>query len=191
LFCAFRAAFIDSFDAGTTDTIQSRAQFESQLAKHKAALAKHAAGLVKAIDEALTLVAEIRKLCDERYVKSWEHVGADIEQQLKALFMPRFLRETPSGQLLQYPRYLKAMVMRLNKARQGAMERDLETFKQIRPLWQHYLSVAKSKEAAVVEYRWAVEELRVGLFAQELRTPIPVSVKRVAKMWDEIVNKLY
>jgi ATP-dependent helicase HrpA len=51
--------------------------------------------------------------------------------------------------------------------------------------------VAKSKEAAVVEYRWAVEELRVGLFAQELRTPIPVSVKRVAKMWDEIVNKLY
>jgi ATP-dependent helicase HrpA len=103
--------------------------------------------------------------------------------------MPRFLRETPSGQLLHYPRYLKAIVMRLNKARQGAMERDLETFKQIRPLWQHYLSVAKSKEAAILEYRWAVEELRVGLFAQELRTPMPVSVKRVAKMWDEIVNQ--
>lgn len=189
LFCAFRAAFVDSFDAGGTATIQSRVQFESQLAKHKAELAKHAAGLVKAMEEALTLVAEIRKLCDERYVKSWEHLGGDIEQQLKALFMPRFLRETPSGQLLHYPRYLKAIVMRLNKARQGAMERDLETFQQIRPLWQHYLSMAKSKQAAILQYRWAVEELRVGLFAQELRTPMPVSVKRVAKMWDEIVNQ--
>ncbi|MCA3025037.1 MAG: ATP-dependent RNA helicase HrpA [Rhodocyclaceae bacterium] len=189
LFCTFRAAFIDSFDGGGTDTIRSRVQFESQLAKHKAELAKHAAGLVKAMEEALTLVAEIRKLCDERYVKSWEHIGGDIEQQLEALFMPRFLREIPSGQLLHYPRYLKAIVMRLNKARQGAMERDLETFKQIRPLWQHYLSMAKSKQAAILQYRWAVEELRVGLFAQELRTPMPVSVKRVAKMWDEIVNQ--
>jgi ATP-dependent helicase HrpA len=189
LFCAFRAAFVDSFDAGGTATIRSRVQFESQLAKHKAELAKHAAGLVKAMEEALTLVAEIRKLCDERYVKSWEHLGGDIEQQLKALFMPRFLRETPSGQLLHYPRYLKAIVMRLNKARQGAMERDLETFQQIRPLWQHYLSMVKSKQAAILQYRWAVEELRVGLFAQELRTPMPVSVKRVAKMWDEIVNQ--
>jgi ATP-dependent helicase HrpA len=191
LFCAFRATFVDSFAAGDTEVIRSRAQFESQLVKHKADLTKHAASLTKAIDEALTLVAEVRKLCDERYVKGWEHFGADVEQQLKMLFQPRFLRETPSAQLLHYPRYLKAIVMRLNKARQGAMERDLETFKQIRPLWQHCLSVAKSREPAILEYRWAVEELRVGLFAQELRTPMPVSVKRVAKMWDEIVSKLY
>jgi ATP-dependent helicase HrpA len=49
--------------------------------------------------------------------------------------------------------------------------------------------MVKSKQAAILQYRWAVEELRVGLFAQELRTPMPVSVKRVAKMWDEIVNQ--
>jgi ATP-dependent helicase HrpA len=187
LFAAFRATFRDS----AASDIRSRTEFDAQLTKHKAELSSHAAALTKAMDESLCLVADIRKLCDERYVKGWEHIGADIDQQLAMLFVPRFLRETPTAQLLHYPRYLKAIAMRLNKARQGAMERDLETFKQIRPLWQHFLSVAKSNEPAIREFRWAVEELRVGLFAQELRTPMPVSVKRVAKMWDDITNTLY
>ncbi|MBC7622067.1 MAG: ATP-dependent RNA helicase HrpA [Aeromicrobium sp.] len=187
LFAAFRATFVDSVESD----IRSRPQFDLQLAKHKAELARHAAALAKAMDESLCLSADIRKFCDERYVKGWEHIGEDIDQQLRNLFVPRFLRETPTLQLLHYPRYLKAIAMRLNKAKLGAMERDLETFKQIRPLWKNYLSVAKSTEPAIREFRWAVEELRVGLFAQELRTPMPVSVKRLAKMWDEIVNKLY
>jgi ATP-dependent helicase HrpA len=187
LFAAFRATFLDSVEVD----LRSRQQFDSQLVKHKAELSRHAAALTKAMDESLCLSADIRKLCDERYVKGWEHIGPDIDQQLRNLFAPRFLRETPTAQLLHYPRYLKAIAMRLNKARQGAMERDLETFKQIRPLWQNVLAVAKSNEPAIREYRWAVEELRVGLFAQELRTPMPVSVKRVAKMWDDITNTVY
>ncbi len=187
LFAAFRATFVDA----ASGDIRSRRQFTALLEQHKAALSTRSSALTAAMDESLSLVAEIRKLCDERYVKGWEHIGPDIDGQLRQLFVPRFLRDTPSAQLMHYPRYLKALMMRLNKARQGAMERDLETFKQIRPLWQHFLSVAKSSEPAVREYRWAVEELRVGLFAQELRTPTPVSVKRVSKMWDELVELIY
>ena len=187
LFAAFRAAFVDA----SIEDIRSHKQFAAMLQQHKSALAGRVGSLTVAMDESLSLVAEIRKLCDERYVKGWEHIGPDVDAQLRQLFAPRFLRETPSAQLLHYPRYLRAVVMRLNKARQGAMERDLETFKQIRPLWQHFLSVSKSSEPAVREYRWAVEELRVGLFAQELRTPMPVSVKRISKMWDELVESIY
>ncbi len=190
LFAGVRATFIDSLDDTVRD-VRSRQHFDRQISQRKASLAQQTSAITKAIDESLVLVADIRKLCEERYVKGWEHIGADIDEQLRCLFKPQFLRATPSAQLAHYPRYLKAIAMRLNKARQGAMERDLETFKQIRPLWQHYLTVAQSLDPVVAEYRWAVEELRVGLFAQELRTPMPVSVKRVSKMWDDLSNNLY
>ncbi len=186
VFAAFRATFVDAGASEAHRDIRSRAQFGALLAKHQSEVGRSAASLTAAMDESLTLVADVRRQCEERFVQGWEHIGADIEGQLHGLFAPRFLRETPTAQLLHYPRYLKAVLMRLNKARGGAMERDLETFKQIRPLWQHYLSVATSNQEAIREYRWAVEELRVGLFAQELRTPMPVSVKRVSKMWEAL-----
>ena len=66
------------------------------------------------------------------------------------------------------------------------MERDLEQYKSIRPLWQNWLGVKHQLEPAIRDYRWLIEELRVSLFAQELRTPYPVSVKRVGKVWDEM-----
>jgi ATP-dependent helicase HrpA len=182
LFAAVRATFVD---VSETD-IRNRALFLSLVAAGKATFHTRAKAIAQAIDESLVIVADIRKMCDERYVRGWEHIGADIEGQLNQLFRPRFLRETPSAQLLHYPRYLKAIQLRLNKAKGGAMERDLELFKQIRPLWQHYLSVANAEVPQLNDYRWVIEELRVSLFAQELRTPMPVSVKRVVKMWDEL-----
>jgi ATP-dependent helicase HrpA len=190
LFASVRATFVDSIEDAAQD-IRTRMQFDRQLSQQKSMLSQQASALTKAIDESLVLVAEIRKLCDERYVRGWEHIGTDIDEQLRHLFKPLFLRATTSAQLAHYPRYLKAIVMRLNKARRGAMERDLETFKQIRPLWQNYLSIGNSLDPAVDDYRWAIEELRVGLFAQELRTPMPVSVKRVTKMWDELSKTIY
>ena len=102
------------------------------------------------------------------------------------MFGKEFLRDTNVEQLLHYPRYLKAIVLRINKARQGAMERDLDQHKAIRPLWQNALSVMTSLEPKDTEYRWMIEELRVSLYAQELRTPMPVSIKRVSKAWDDL-----
>ncbi len=186
LFAASRATFVDSVET----EIRTLADFTTSLTDGKPRLSANTTALAAAIDESLALVADIRKLQNERYVKGWEHIGADIDEQLRVLFRPAFLRATPTAQLTHYPRYLKAILMRLNKAKLGVMERDLESFKQIRPLWQAYLAVAKSLDPRVAEYRWAVEELRVGLFAQELRTPMPVSVKRVGKMWEELEKLL-
>ena len=146
--------------------------------------------LAKAVDDALMASAEARKLLEERYVKSWEHIGPDIEGQLRTLFRKDFLRDTNVEQLLHYPRYLKAIMLRLNKARQGAMERDLDQHKAIRPLWQNALTVASSLDPKDIEYRRMVEELRVSLYAQELRTPMPVSIKRVSTAWDELDKHL-
>jgi ATP-dependent helicase HrpA len=182
VFAAFNGAFADTQPA----PIRTASAYAVAREAGKGRVMALGAALAKAMDEALTATAEARKLLEERYVKGWEHIGPDIEVQLRTLFGREFLRDTNVEQLMHYPRYLKAIVLRINKARQGAMERDLEQHKAIRPLWQNALSVASSFDPKHIEYRWMVEELRVSLFAQELRTPLPVSIKRVAKAWDEL-----
>jgi len=182
LFAAFRAAIIDA-DGGT---MRSREGFLARLQARKNGILQQADALTRAVDEALTLVAEVKKRLEDRYLKGWEHLAPDIDGQLRQLFAPRFMRETAAAQLLHYPRYLKAAVMRLDKAKLGAMERDLEHSVAIRPLWQNYLQAKVKTTPEMVQYRWLVEELRVGLYAQELRTPMPVSIKRLGKMWADL-----
>ena len=84
------------------------------------------------------------------------------------------------------PRYLKAIAMRLDKLRADPA-RDAARLAELRPLEQRYLrKLAErrgARDARLDEFRWWLEELRVGLFAQELKTPQPVSVKRLEKIW--------
>ncbi len=186
VFAAFTGTFVDA----QPTLIRTTATYAAARDAGKTKVIAAGGALAKAIDEAFMATADARKLIEERYVKGWEHIGPDIDAQLRALFSKEFLRNTKAEQLLHYPRYLKAIVLRINKAKQGAMERDLEQYQAIRPLWQNARTVVSSLDPAVDEYRWMVEELRVSLFAQELRTPMPVSVKRVAKVWDELENNL-
>jgi len=182
VFAAFTGTFVDC----QPTLLRTAASYAAARDAGKNKVMETGTALAKAMDEALTVAAEARKLLGERYVKGWEHIGPDIEGQLRALFSVEFLRDTKVEQLMHYPRYLKGIVLRINKARQGAMERDLEQYQSLRPLWQNALAVADSLDPKDIEYRWMAEELRVSLFAQELRTPMPVSVKRVSKIWEEL-----
>jgi len=193
VYAAFAMTFVDTaegmangFANADKPMIRDAVLFASTRDAMKSKVIANTQLISAAMDESLALVSDIRKLLGERYVKGWEHIGPDVEDQLGHLFSKEFLRETRGTQLLHYPRYLKAIAMRINKARIGAMERDLEQYKSIRPLWQNWLGVKHQLEPAIRDYRWLIEELRVSLFAQELRTPYPVSVKRVGKVWDEM-----
>jgi len=116
-------------------------------------------------------------------------VADDITAQLQRLVPKRFLATTPWPQLQHLPRYLKAIVMRLDKHRADPA-RDAQRLTELRPLEQRWLRrVIERKgttDARLDEYRWLLEELRVSLFAQELRTPQPVSAKRLLKAWEQI-----
>ncbi len=182
VFAAFAGTLVDT----TKEEIRGETAFNAARVAGKAKLVGNAQALMQAMEESFAASADIRKLLAERYVKTWEHIGPEIEDQLLHLFEPEFLRDVPMTQLLHFPRYLKAIVLRLNKAKGGSMERDLEQAKSIRPLWQNALKLKDWLEPKAAEYRWMIEELRVSLFAQELRTPFPVSVKRVTKVWEEL-----
>ncbi len=130
--------------------------------------------------------AAARKLKDSRPAKE---VAEDVAMQLQRLCPKRFLTTTPYAQLAHFVRYLKAATLRLDKLRADPV-RDAQRLAELRPIEQRYWRrVAEMKggsDARLVEYRWLLEELRVSFFAQELRTPQPVSVKRLDKAWQQL-----
>ena len=131
----------------------------------------------------------LRKLKDTRSAS--KEVVDDIQSQLQRLMPKRFVLQTPWSQLQHFPRYLKAITLRLDKLRADAA-RDQKLLAELRPLEQRWSRrVAELKgtpDARMDDFRWQLEELRVSLFAQELRTPQPVSVKRLEKVWAQLQN---
>ncbi|MHB1249701.1 MAG: DUF3418 domain-containing protein, partial [Polaromonas sp.] len=129
-----------------------------------------------------------RKIKD---TKNATEAALDAAQQLQRLVPKRFLTSTPYAQLQHFARYLKAITLRLEKWRADPA-RDAARLAELRPQEQRYWRlVAERKgvlDARMHEYRWLLEELRVSFFAQELRTPQPVSVKRLDKIWLQMNN---
>ena len=114
---------------------------------------------------------------------------ADMQNQLDALIGKRFVIDTPYAQLAHFPRYLKGIVLRIDKLKADAA-RDARQFAEFHPLLQNYQRALAQRggvmDARLAQFRWMLEELRISLFAQELRTPMPVSVKRLYKVWESM-----
>ncbi|MDP3337361.1 MAG: ATP-dependent RNA helicase HrpA [Rhodoferax sp.] len=127
-----------------------------------------------------------RKIKD---TKNAPEATADAAQQLARLMPKRFLSVTPWASLHHFTRYLKAITARLDKYRADPA-RDLARLKELQPLEQRYMRLLAERKGVVderlQEFRWLLEELRVSFFAQELRTPQPVSVKRLEKAWAQL-----
>ncbi|HJV07895.1 MAG TPA: ATP-dependent RNA helicase HrpA [Chromobacteriaceae bacterium] len=118
-------------------------------------------------------------------------LGAELQQQLGKLVYPGFLAATPWSQLPHLTRYIKAMGMRLDK-QPANPQRDGQRGAEIRELWQKWEQRVAAEvdrgepSAELLDFRWQIEELRVSLFAQELKTPYPVSMKRLMKNWNDL-----
>jgi len=114
---------------------------------------------------------------------------ADIQAQLQGLMGKRFIADNDYAQLAHFPRYLKAINVRLEKLRADPARdaRLMAEWLQVAQLWQRAQKGQGGRaDPKMVEFRWLLEELRVSLFAQELRTPMPVSVKRLQKVWETL-----
>ena len=115
-----------------------------------------------------------------------------MRQRLQTLLAAGFATRTPWAQWPRLPIYLKAMTLRLEKyssnpARDAAREADIQELEQ---MWQEKTDGLVKQGQPVSDdlaaFKWMIEELRVSLFAQELKTPYPVSVKRLLKEWETI-----
>ncbi|PUE15976.1 ATP-dependent RNA helicase HrpA [Limnohabitans sp. MMS-10A-160] len=130
--------------------------------------------------------AATRKIKD---TKNAPDATADCTQQLQRLMPKNFMATTPWPQLQHCARYLKAITLRLEKYRADPA-RDAQRLTELKPQEQRYWRLVAERKGAqdarMLEFRWLLEELRVSFFAQELRTPQPVSIKRLEKAWGQL-----
>jgi ATP-dependent helicase HrpA len=152
--------------------------------------------ILPAVQEVTSLVTalfeayhELRLALEQPRGPTWQYALDDLRDQLAALAPEGFLTATPWQWLVHYPRYLKAMTLRLKKMATSGIPRDRQAHEQVVPRWQAYKERAaqhakrRVDDPELVHFRWMIEELRVSLFAQELGTSIPVSPQRLDKQW--------
>ena len=165
-------------------------EFEKRKNEGKARLGLIANEIARLTGEILSEYQNVQRKLST--IKAHEEALKDINEQINRLVSKHFITENDVDRLKHFPRYLKACSTRIDKCRN-----DPQKDKVLLSSWQqvatpYYRALRDSKQSTIrhdpkmMEYRWLLEELRVSLFAQELRTPFPVSVKRLQKVWESL-----
>ena len=164
-------------------------EFEQRLTKGKQILMtrayEYASQLAKVLEEYSALTVKLNQLSNRSTALP------EIKQHLKHLIYDGFVKDVSLEQLKHLPRYLKAVKMRLDRLDHDP-QKDAKKAAQIAPLWKtywEYRAKSLSPSSELIEFRWMLEELRVSLFAQELKTAYPISVQRLEKKLSEVKLK--
>jgi len=182
---SYREAFITGHELP-----RDQAEFDRRLQlgiNSVTAIAQRYATVLQTIAETYAQIRQQRRQGGEL---AWLPVLEDIDQQLALLFKPHFIVDTPWQWLQHYPRYLQAIVQRLQKLR-GFFQRDRDLSRELLPLQKQLQDLLQCQPDAInhceplQHYRWLLEELRVSLFAQTLGTIEPASVKRLRDLWGQ------
>ncbi|WP_374558580.1 DUF3418 domain-containing protein, partial [Thermomonas sp.] len=177
-----RADLVDgAFDALTADGLLAVRDADA-FAQRRDALAKALFGeamqRLRQAETILGLVAEVRAKLESKLI-GWARANLDdMQAQLAALAAPGFLRDTPAAALAEYPRWLKALSLRAERAQRDPV-RDQQRMLELAPFLAA-LDAADPGDPEAQALRWDLEELRVSLFAQELGAKGGVSPKRLA-----------
>ena len=184
----------DLIDAGLHQTfmaddpqVHTAEQFD-ELLKRRSTLVSDAQRLCDVVDATLTRLHMVQARLKKITQPLWLPAVGDINVQLKALIYDGFISATPWSWLQQFPRYLAAIERRLDKLVQDP-NKDRQLSVEVKKQWDQYLQRSHRhaqlgiEDPELTRFRWLIEELRVSLFAQELKTIEPVSVKRLDAVW--------
>ncbi len=178
-------------DAAEAD-IRSTVAFRTRLERGRPRLVSIANELCELLKAILDGYTGLRKQLSGSLPPQWLPAVSDIRNQLDHLVFAGFVRQIDPAWLKQYPRYLDAIRYRLQRLEQNP-GRDQQLAGQMAGWWQDYLQLIESyanvpqdAPSALMQYRWLLEEYRVSLFAQELKTVRPVSPERLKAVRDEL-----
>ena len=184
-------AIVDRAYLGDASLPRDRESFEAGLQAGNAGLMRVANETGALVAQALAEYHAVKKRLGGNIPLAWFEAVADINDQLRHLVYPGFISATPHEWLQHLPRYLKAIDSRLRKLEQ-APDKDRQRRADVERLWEACKTrMATHRETERVDpellkLRWMIEELRVSLFAQELKTAMPVSVKRVEEQLEKV-----
>lgn len=168
---------------------QSQNELDALLEKQRADLVPWVESFATLIGEVLALYYHIRLMLKNNVSLAMAMSFSDAQAQLERMLYSRFIVETRYDHLKSLPRYLNALKYRLQKL-DADPNRDRLRMREIQPLQAKLDDLSEEQMAVpqVQEFRWALEELRVSLFAQNFGTPMPVSAKRLNRQWEEQVK---
>jgi ATP-dependent helicase HrpA len=171
--------------------LRDQASFEARIGACKGRLLPTAGEVCALAARILEAYQQLRRRLDGITQVNWMPSVLDLRAQLDALVFRGFLQQVPFERLREYPRYLKAAEQRAEKLLHAA-GRDQQRLAELAPLLgklrerQAAARAAARDDPRLDEIRWLLEELRVSLFAQQLGTAGPVSVKRIEARWREL-----
>jgi ATP-dependent helicase HrpA len=189
------AAFVATFLSVADNLPYTQAGFEQCLERGRSELVATAQQIETVIANIAQLVFTLAPLLSKPEPKQLAPAYADMRTQFAALIYDGFIAATPPKWLLQYPRYLQAILQRLQKA-SGQMQKEQTLASELKalvePLRTQLLADPQLslKVPEVTAYRWMLEEYRVSLFAQQLGTQMPVSNKRLQSSWQEVLTAI-
>ncbi len=186
------AAVVDRACAGQELPV-TREQYDQLLELVRGRVSLIGAEVQRRLDDILAeYTLTMRKRQSARAAAGEDHVRmalADIDQQLERLIFDGFVASIPAEQFGHLPRYLKAIVIRLTNMR-AEPQREIKYTQELKSLTQRYERLRERQrdqaDPELDQFRWLLEELRVSLFAQALRTPMPVSIKRLNKILERV-----
>jgi len=165
---------------------RDREAFQARLAQGKGSFVADCNELGDRVQHILATYRQAKAQFDQQASRLDPAAREDIERQLADLVAERFLVTTPGRRLEQFPRYLKAIQLRLEKLAQDPA-RDSSRGRELAPFLLRYRELAKQHSPDTLgPLRWLLEEFRVSLFAQELGTSEPVSSKRIQALIDSL-----
>jgi ATP-dependent helicase HrpA len=171
--------------------IRHRKEFEARLASRRGGLMQQANRSCQQVLQILQLSHQSRKAITAITQVNWMRSVMDMQQQLGRLVYGGFLQQVPDERLDDYPRYLQGLLKRIEKLSHAAA-RDQQRMAEMAELqqrweqWDQQCRESGRVDDRIEEIRWGLEELRISLFAQELGTAYPVSVKRLFKRVKEM-----
>ena len=183
---AFQKAFLDG-----QPLLRDREAFIKRLNQKKSELVTCANAFSQLLAEILNLHHNIEKAMSSQALPSREESYADIRMQLDALFPASWIQHYRYYRLQEFPRYLQGILMRIEKLR-GNVVRDQQQIPEVQGFWFDYLERHSSLAERGIEdpelenFRWMLEEYRISLFAQEIKTRVSVSAKRLATQWQKV-----
>ncbi len=167
---------------------RSESEFAAHSQRARSRLPEMASALARLLQQ---MGDEYHMLMSRLALTRIQRVKEELAEQLENLIYPGFLSQTAWSRLHQLPRYVKGMTVRLEKFSNNP-GRDEHNSAEVNALWQQYCQrLEKHRKIGLIdenleEFRWQIEELRISLFAQELKTSHPVSVKRLQKLWESV-----
>jgi ATP-dependent helicase HrpA len=163
--------------------IRTKHDFEQRLESNRANLINVASELAKQIGKPLSEYHVIAKRLSSKLPLTAINAVKDIREQLAHLVYQGFIHNTPDEMINRLPTYFQAIGHRLDKLTSDPLK-DKQWMAELAPHWQRYINNANKRHTKEFEqYRWMLEELRVSLFAQGLKTAYPISTKRIEKHW--------